>query len=229
MRDQSILQSIDKLESTIAHDESILEIKNLIAKYAMYFHAGDPTGILSCFAEERDDIEVVFGRGKIFGMEAVKEFYSNRPQIVRLPGTFVTHEINTDVITIANDGKTARITANVSGIKGLAPAGSQVNLLGRYYFDAVRESSGWKIWHLQWALTADADFNYGWLFQNRAYYIEDEYPALSEEPRPNMKLEKADAYLDYFKPDEVQVMLPEPPQAYDTWDGYEATKNTRGY
>lgn len=225
----SIKQKLDDLEARIACDETIEEIKTLLRKYAMYFQSGDVNQILKCFASEREDVEVIFGRSKISGKLAIAEYYAARPQIVRLPGTFITHELSSEVITVANDGKTARVVADASGIKGLAPANSQVRLLGKYYFDIIKEADGWKIWHLQWILTADADFNYGWLFQNRAYYIEDDYPALSEEPRLNMRLEAADAYVDYFKPDEIQYLFPEPPEAYETWDGYAVTRKSRKY
>lgn len=229
MNDRDVLQCLDKLERTVFGDECTVDIKNVIRKYAMYFHSGDCRGILSCFASERSDVEIVFGNSKLCGIAAVRDFYAARPMLVRLPGTVVTHEISTEVVAVAGDGKTARVTAYATGLKGLAPVKSQVNLLGKYYFDLVREDGGWKIWHLQWVLIADADFNYGWLFQNRAYYIEDDYPALSEEPRPGMPLQAADAYMDYFKPDEIQVLLPEPPQEYESWDGYKAAMNTRGY
>lgn len=229
MNDNNIIHTLEKLEKQITHDENVVEIKHLLRKYAMHFNAGDSDGIMGCFSCEHEDIEVIFGHSKVAGRKALTEYYSVRPKIARLPGTFVTHEINSEVIAISKDGKTARIIADASGVKGIAPAGSQVRLLGKYYFDVVKEAGGWKIWHLQWILTADADFNYGWLFQNRAYYIEDNYPALSEEPHLNMNAEAADAYVDYFKPDEVQILFPEPPQEYETWDGYQATNRTRGY
>ena len=229
MGEKNVEQRLSMLEQAVLHDESVVRIRNLMHAYAMYFSSGDCDGILSCFSGERDDIELFFGRSKISGKDAIRDFYSKRPVLACLPGTFVTHEMTAEAIEVAEDGKTARATAYSPGLKGLSPADSQVNLLGRYYMELVHEEDGWKLWHLQWALTADADFNYGWLFQNSAYYIEDDYPALSEEPRPDMKLEKADAFLDLFKPDEVQRFLPEPPQPYETWDGYGATRNTREY
>lgn len=228
MKDQEMMQLLDGLEKEIRHEEAIAAIQNRIRKYAAWFHTGNVDGILSCFARTEAP-ELIFGSSKVSGREAISQFYGNRPMLVRLPGTIVSHEITTEVIVIASDEKTARVTANASGYKGLAPTGSQVNLLGKYSFEMIREDGEWKIWRLQWIMIADADFNYGWLFQNRSYYLEDEYPALSEEPRPGMLTEAADSYMDYFKPDEVQVLLPEPPDEYQTWDGYRAAKNTRGY
>lgn len=230
MIDSDMQKKWDWLERQIVHEENIIDIKNVINKYAVYFQRGDVNGIAACFALSQPDVSVVFGETKVEGAEGVMSFYDTRREIARMPGTIVTHEMTGHAIQVAKDGITARATMFSPGIKGLADVDSEISLIGKYFIELIKLDEGWKIWHLQWILTADGDFKYGWLFQNSAYYVEDIYPALSEEIRPGMNnLVAADAYIDYYKPDEITNLLPEPPQAYDSWEAYGSTLNTREY
>lgn len=229
MERPEVLACLDALEARITHAEDIAQITHVVNRYAICFHRGDPNGIAGCFALSLPDVCVEFGEWKAAGAAAVLHLYSTRPHIARMPGTLVQHEIVTQSITIADDGKTAKVAAFAPGFKGLAPADSQVTLLGKYYLELSKAEGSWKIWHLQWVLTAEADMAYGWLFQNRSYYKECDFTPLDERPGPDGPWTPSAQYIDFYKPDEITNLLPEPPHPYSHWDGYTATKNTRGY
>lgn len=220
---------LDALETRIEHAEDLAQIAGVMNRYAQCFQHGDADAITACFALSLSDVCVEFGEQKALGAEAVRYFYAGRPRIARMAGTLVQHEMAAPAIAVAEDRRTARATAFAPGFKGLAAADSQVTLLGKYYMDLTRAEGTWKIWHLQWILTAEADMAYGWLFQNRSYYKECDFPPLDERPAPQGPWAASDACIDYYKPDERTNLLPEPPQPYAHWDGYAAARDTRGY
>lgn len=217
------------LEKNINLASDCSEIRNVLNRYLFFFNCGDVNRILSCFALEDPEVSIELGRGKYMKKKELVTFYNRRVEVGHIAGTLVEHGEGSTAVVVAGDRKTARATAISFGYKVLPPADSEAWDIGRYYVEFLRTDTGWKIWHLQWILVAEADTCYGWLTQNIAYQKEEDYPAMDEMAKPEERLHASDCFVDYYKPDEINRFLPEPPQEYESWDGYGVTKNTRTY
>ena len=220
---------MELLEDRITESCDMVEIQNLLNRYLFYLENGDVRKLASCFALEEPDVSLELGRGKYEGKQELLTFYNQRVEIGRLPGAMVEHGMSAPCILRAKDRKTARVTMLSPGFKCLPQGDSQAWDMGRYYAELIFTKHGWKLWHLQWIVTVEADVCYGWLAQNRSYLKECDYPLLDEMYRLEELVKQSDCYVDYYKPDEKNRFLPEPPGAYDTWDGYQVGKDTRGY
>lgn len=220
---------LERLEKYINSASDRSEIRNVLNRYLFYFNCGDVNRILSCFALEDPEVSIELGRGKYMGKKELVDFYNQRVEIGHIHGSMVEHGEGSLAISVAKDRGTARAAALSFGYKVLPPAESEAWDIGRYYFELLHTQSGWKIWHLQWILVAEADTCYGWLTQNIAYQKEEDYPSMDEMAKPEERLHASDCFVDYYKPDEINHFLPEPPDDYETWDGYCVTKNTRTY
>ena len=229
MTENEFEKRLNALEARIEHEEGIIEIKTIMNRYLQYFQGADANNILQDWAFERDDCSVELGRGKFQGERTIRLFFDQRPDLARLPGALVEHETTSQVVTIADDGQTARFIAFSPGYKCLAPGHSQVWSLGRYYVEFIKIEGRWKIWHMQWAVIVEGDAALGWLYQNRSYFKECLFPELDCIHRGDQNMIPADNVIDHYKMDMVQYFLPEPPPPYKTWDKYNALFRTREY
>ena len=229
MPEKELNKRLDRLESRITGAQDIEEIKNLLYRYLFYLENSDVEKIASCFALEDPDVFLETGRGRFQGKEQILTFYNQRVEIGRLPGAMVEHGAGAPAIVCAKDRKTARATFLSPGFKCLPQGDSQAWDMGRYYAELRATTEGWKIWHLQWIVAVEGDAAYGWLTQNRSYLKECDYPLLDELGKEEEALTPSSFYADYYKPDEKNRFLPEPPEPYETYDGYQVLKDTRGY
>ena len=226
---QNTEAQLDRIERHVVEACDRIKIRNLLNSYLFAFHSADIRRILDCFALEDPNTSVEFGRGCLKGKAELTEFYNERVAAGQIHGSFVEHGEGATIVEIAKDRKTARVAAISFGYKMLPPAESEAWDIGRYYFELLRTEEGWKIWHLQWILVAEGDTCYGWLAQNIAYQKEEDYPSMDETVKAEVRLHPSDCFVDYYKPDEINHYLPEPPKAYEAWDGYAVTRDTRGY
>ncbi len=229
MTEKDSISRLDALEEKIDHALSQAEIRNLINRYLFCLENGDVKGIASCFAMEDPEVSLELGRGKYQGKKEIMDFYDQRVEIGRMGGTMVEHGAAALCMEIAGDRKTARAALISPGFKCLPQAESEAWDMGRYYVELLHTEEGWKFWHLQWIVVVEGDTCYGWLAQNRSYLKECEYPLLDEVCRAEELVRPSDCFVDYYKPDEVNRFLPEPPAPYGTWDGYGVRRDTRGY
>lgn len=229
MTEKDSISRLDVLEEKINRSVSLAEIRNLINRYLIYLENGDVKGIASCFAMEDPEVSLELGRGKYQGKKEIMDFYGQRVEIGRMGGVIVEHGAAAPSVEIAGDGKTARVSLLSPGFKCLARAESEAWDMGRYYIELTATKEGWKFWHLQWIVVVEGDTCYGWLTQNRSYLKECEYPLLDEACKAEELVRPSDCFVDYYKPDEINQFLPEPPAPYETWDGYGVRRDTRGY
>ena len=229
--DKEIKARLDKLQAKITKAEDILEVKKLASRYLQYFQGADANGIMADFAFEMPDVSLDGSMGsKFVGEKPIREFFDQRPTLARMPGALVEHETTTQVVVIAKDGKTARMTAFSPGYKCLAQAFSQVWSLGKYYFEYIKINGRWKIWHVRWFVIVEGEAALGWLFQNRSYWKECLFPELDGIHNLNITVEpQPSVFCDNYRSDGRIYFCPEPPDEYDTWTGSTEINNTRGY
>lgn len=220
---------IAELAAAVDRSCDLFEIRNTLNRYLFAFSGFDTAGVLSCFAMDAEDVTVEFGNGKYVGAEDVARFYRKREHFGRQVGAMIHHTALTQSIEIAADGKTARAAVASPGDRCNMETETQVWDMGRYYVEFLRTDAGWKIWHLQWIVVAEADIDCGPLMQSSTEPREVGFPVMSETLRWDARIRMSDQYVDYFQYDECFPALPEVPAPYETYDGYKVLHTTRGY
>jgi ketosteroid isomerase-like protein len=119
--------------------EDRIAIEDVIVAFA---HAVDSMhnldGIAACFTEDADFDLSSAGMAKVIGHQAIKDFYAGCYAL----NSHFAHYISNFALT-AYDGDTASARVYVTGMSK-AKDGGGMTVHGRYYFDLVRTSTGWK-------------------------------------------------------------------------------------
>ncbi|MBR0091839.1 MAG: nuclear transport factor 2 family protein [Lachnospiraceae bacterium] len=228
MSEQGYLERFQRIEDNINRQSDRIQIKNVLNRYLFCLQNYDTDGIAACYALGEKDVSIELGYGKREGADEIMRFYADRVALARMPGVLFEHGEAAGVIEIAKDNQTARVSMMSPGYKCLPDADSEAWDMGRYYVEMKRTEEGWKIWHLQWVVVLEGDASYGWLAQNRSYMKEYRFPLLDEGFRQGEPLTPSDedSVVDFYRPDEMNRFYPEPPSAYDTWDGYRIKQET---
>ena len=131
--------------------------------------------------------------GYYVGMDAVRGYYVTKHEAELAEqqeangaaevnqGNMYAHPVTTGLVELAEDGKTAKGLWYTIGNEAKARADGTAHvqwMLGKLAVDFVKESDGWKIWHLVFSLDVDcqAGRNYG------EYPVYEDWSASSSNP-----------------------------------------------
>lgn len=221
-RKQELLTRIYRME---AEDE----IMNCFHRFLQYLSLQHKPGVLACFALDQKDVSYETGKSGVFvGKEALEEYFEYLHEMAKLKGLLYEQFSFDQVIEVAEDGKTAKLTSLSPGDALNAPARVQAWDRGKFYVDFIREADGsWKIWHLHRFLTFKTEMERGPLHTQYTERIEMSSPeyAACFKAKPS----KPTTYFKLFDPKTKNYMMPEPPEAYKTWDGMTDLNRTRPY
>jgi len=109
-----------------------------------------------------------------------------------------------------------------------APARVQAWNNGKFYVDFIYdEEFGWKIWHLHRFLTFKSEMERGPIHSQYTEKIERSAKVYADcfKAKPT----KPTTYFSLFNPKARNYLLPEPPSAYESWDGMTDLERTRPY
>ncbi|MFA7587009.1 MAG: nuclear transport factor 2 family protein [Novosphingobium sp.] len=119
--------------------EDRLALEDLTVAYA---HAvdtmGNVDGICACFTEDADYDLSGIGMPCVKGRAGIRELYT----ALFATNTHHAHFLSNFAVT-AYGGDTASVRTYVNG-HARGKDGTSVNVMGRYYFDAVRTPEGWR-------------------------------------------------------------------------------------
>ena len=186
-------------------------------------------GVLGCFAMEYEDVSFEFGKSGVFiGPQAVTDYFECLPEMAKRPGILTEQHCVAPVVEFAADGRTAKFTSLSSGCKVVAPARVQAWSWGKFYADFIRlEDGAWKIWHLHFFQTFEADMERGPLHTQYTQRIENSFKDIADIHKA--KPTKPSPYFHLFDPTTRTYNLPEPSTAYEEWDGMTDMVRTRPY
>lgn len=242
---EMLQQQVEQLEQEVARCRDRDEIENLVAKYQNYYSAGQGERIVSeLLARDREDVSHEFGpSGLYIGPDKVATFYQKDV----LPGHLVINTMTTPLIQVAKDRESARGiwfcigTETDAGELGPNPPRTlerralltSVTPDGKAYqaewvwhkiaIDFIRQSEGWKIWHLHGYDVFRCPFQQDWVtFSEKRFDIDGLAIDLLTTPNVPM-LENIPTYPTEFhwqyRKDAVPVLEPQPPEPYEHWDG----------
>lgn len=146
----------ERLELLADRMEAVQACRNLMGKYSYYHTAFRNRDYLQLWAH-RDDCRLVMPFGCYDGYDGVYrcyvEFHGDRsdPDFEQYAkGLMMIHQMNTEVIQVAADGKTARGCWYSTGHETAPDPGKEKGCWswGAYQVEFIREDGVWKFWKL---------------------------------------------------------------------------------
>lgn len=217
-----VSQEQDALLRRVERLEAIDEIRNLMGRRA-FLHSTSLNGreFDECWAVEHEDL--VFEAedwGVWEGRELIRSAYvEGNPFPSDTVGLMIEHALTTEVIEVAEDGKTAKGVWISPGhetfpiVPGEAPKPHWS--WGRYAVDFVKESVGWRIWHLHILTTFRTPYDTDWVTNatHRPEYFPPEGTAMEGVAAPSRPV----TFNQPYDPQKPPAYQPVPPASYGTW------------
>lgn len=219
--DEKYGERIRKLEFELDRAKAYQEIMNLMGRYA-FLHSGEEhVATLDCFAMDRDDTSVEIGPyGVYLGGDGVKRCYVNGESALdgdRL-GHMCEHHIDTAVVEIAADGKTAK---GVFMSPGHGTNGKDMPewMWGKYGVDFIKENGEWKIWHLHAHMSFRTPFDTPWteIEPMDRRIAKGHFAGLPQESGAIPDLPTT--YFEEYATDRIWRYWPKCPEPYETFEG----------
>lgn len=136
--------------------EALQEIRNLMGKYS-YLHSAFRNKEYVELWAKRDDDELVMPFGKFKGFEGIRHCYVDIHGDRNIPsdyeeirGLMMVHLMDTEVIEVAKDGKTAKGIWLSPGTETAPQPGKEKGswCWGKYQVEFIKENGTWKFWHM---------------------------------------------------------------------------------
>lgn len=229
------------LRQLVQRHEDVLEIQNLMSLRAYYHAAGAQDKEFDLYSK-RSDITWGQNQGYRIGRDHIRAQYvenfqrqreknlekmsSLYPEVSNVPenlgvGSFVVHTLETPIIEVANDGKTAKgmwttIAAMASTKADKSYGGSWE--LEKYGVDFIKEDGHWRFWHI--LVVTDFSVPMGKDLSAAAPVAAavGAEGVQASSPRPTTLAHDVDAVVyTQWGPTVVPKIFPEPPVPYRTF------------
>lgn len=229
---EALERDLEQLELFAEGLSDMDAILNRFYRYIHYYGELHINGTMEQFST-RDDVSLEIAEEGIFeGYGRIKEYFGFMPKLAKKPGIMIYHYVDTPVVEIAGDGKTAKLTCLASGLDAAAKALVQNWVYGKYHVDLIKEDGIWKLWHVQYFRTFETPMTVGWLKEQTAHDKELVHPELADAYADMPKGAPGSYPPDYpwpkhYDPEKVNYLMPEPPKSYDSWNGKTSMDITR--
>jgi hypothetical protein len=150
---------MDKYEELLLQAErveALQEIRNLMGKYSYLHSAFRNKEYVELWAKREDDV-LIMPFGKFVGWEGIRHCYvdyhgdrNNPEDYEELRGLMMLHLMDTEVIEVAADGKTAKGAWLSPGTETAPQEGKEKGAWcwGKYEVEFIKEDGVWKFWHM---------------------------------------------------------------------------------
>ena len=188
------------LEDRVHRLKANAELQRIAAAYSGYLSGAQYENILGLFSA-RADVWASMPWGTYRGQDGLKRLYPGlysalyRNDGGMKPGVLTVHGVNTPVITVAEDGKTAQALWTSPGVFTVEREGAPNGLQSYWSWqkawgDFVREGEAWKLLHLRIAPLFTTEFEKSWteeqtdVFASIPPALQADAPAMGELPPP---------------------------------------------
>jgi hypothetical protein len=215
MAKESIEETIKSLKHEIERLQAVNEIQNLMGTYEYLHTANLHKEVMELYAKKAPGVRVYWGeQGYWEGPDAPKRCWSNLERMGNdTTGMMAIHPVTTPVIVVAGDGKTAKGvwigTGFVASVRDGKPGAMWE--WDKYGVDFIKEDGKWKFWHFHIYRVIKANWDETWAQQFEKGPIVMNYP-------PELKPDKPGVDDNPYLPDTKQLLVPKPPEPYETWD-----------
>ncbi len=204
----------EKRQSQIDRDMNMIEIRNLMGRFSIYYSAGRYTDLMSMFTKtdgaylQRSDVGIYEGRDSI-------KAYFDQLQEDAVPGSFRLMLINSEIIEVAGDGKTAQGTWFLTGMEAIkdpknpdAPA-ADMWINDKLAVEFLKENGQWVILRLNVNEEARALYHMSW----GEYAVNPSYPDFDVFAEPDRAADRHNPFrID--RPSMKNLTTPEPYETY---------------
>lgn len=204
---------LELLEKKINCIKDILDIKQVLYRYAQNMALYRADKIIELFAQRPDSTLEIVNDGVLMGIENIKKFYGRTEMLGKSKGSMVEHYTLCPIIEVSKDGKTAKATCFSPGIVSIADINQQGWNWGKYYVAFRKEGGKWKIWHMHFYQMFECSYEKGWLHEQQRHAAAGIKGGL-----PFPEADRPTTYHKPYDPKQQNYFLPEPPEPYDTWD-----------
>ena len=155
------------LEDKVQRLLDIQEIRNLMGKYEYYGFNDDPESIYEMFSKRPDAYVDCEGIGIMQGPKRIHEFFVDWHKSLNgdTKGVFAIHAVTTEVIEVAEDGKTARGIWISPGAEAKHSVRGDLEaywIWGKYPVDFIKEDGKWYFWKHRIPHDLLCDFHHSW-------------------------------------------------------------------
>lgn len=211
-------KNMDDVLLQIERLQALQDCRNLMGMYSYYHSASRHIDYVDLWAKRADDcLEMPWG---IYdGYEGVRRCYlkdhSDRtdPGMAEsMKGGMFVHEMDTEVLVVADDGKTARGCWITPGHETFVGSDGAVATWswGKYAADFIKEDGVWKIWHMRLYPLFLAPYDKPWTEVSVRGDILDNMRSADRPPSAN--------HWGYSTTAIYPADQPEPPKPYRTFD-----------
>ena len=160
MTNEELVQKLDEMQLKIDRLEAVTICANLMSRYVNYHAAFRHKDYVEFWAKRDDDI-LEMPWGKYLGFESVKKCYldhhfdrGDEGAEEKMKGAVFFHHLDTPIIEVAADGKTARGAWWSPGHETFPrgdrePGQGAIWAWSKYGADFIKEDDGWKIWRMR--------------------------------------------------------------------------------
>lgn len=215
-------EELTALVARIERLEAIHEIQNLMGRRA-YLHSAslNDREFAECWSQERDDVAFEAEDWGVWdGRELIEKIYiDENPFPADTPGLMIEHTLTTGVIEVAQDGQTAKGVWISPGHETFPIVPGELPKphwsWGRYSVDFVKESTGWRIWHLHVLTTFRTPYDTDWVHNavTRPEYFPEEGDTMEGMTPPSRPV----TFNQPYSPDLPPAYQPVPPAPYARW------------
>lgn len=139
----------NKLLKDLERQQAVTAVQNLMGRYTYYQFADKQIETGELYALKTPGVKVELPSGNpAIGGAAVKAFYAQSAAGKKAEGLFHLHPMQTPVVEVAGDGKTAKGVFLSLGAGAHSGDDAGVWAWVRYGVDFIKEDGEWKIWHL---------------------------------------------------------------------------------
>jgi hypothetical protein len=207
-------KSVDQLQKMVQRMADKEEVRRVMAMHEWYHNAFmHREEVADIWAMEMPDVRFAINTCVFEGPEKLMEFYVEMfegwNRWSNGAGSLVYHCLTTDVIEIAEDGKTATGVWMSPGIMTnvVETGGQAMWVYEKYGVDFIKVDGKWKIWHLHTYTDFYCPWDKCWTENPQNY---------SGEP-PVEPTRRVRSYMEYSV-NTVPQFIPKPPQPYKTFN-----------
>ena len=155
------------LEEKVQRLLDIQEIRNLMGKYEYYGFNNDPESIVAMFSTRPDAYVDCEGIGVLEGPAGIRKFFVDWHKSLNgdVNGVFSIHAVTTEVIEVAEDGRTARGIWISPGAEAKHSGEGTLEsywIWGKYTVDFIKEDGQWKFWKFRIPHDLLCDYHHSW-------------------------------------------------------------------
>ena len=156
------------LEEKVQRLLDMQEIRNLMGKYEYYSFNNDYESIMPLFSKREDAYVDCEGVGVLEGPAGIRKFMVDWHTSLNgedTNGIFSIHAVTTEVIEVAEDGKTARGIWISPGAEAKHSVRGDLEaywIWGKYPIDFIKEDGEWHFWKFRIPHDLLCDFHHSW-------------------------------------------------------------------